>query len=143
MSAVDFRRRDLAKIHAAKKELGLDDDAYRDVLRGATGKTSSAEMTAGQRFQVILALQKLGAKPTAKAHPGRPVRPQADKAALIGKIEAQLADAKRPWAYAHAMAKRMFQVDQVQWCDPDQLRRLVAALAYDARRQEQKPGSAP
>jgi phage gp16-like protein len=134
MTAEGMRRGDLARIHLAKKDLGLDDDAYRDVLKSVTGKTSAAELSSAERFQVILAMGKLGAKVTSTPFPGRPVRPQADKAGLIRKIEAQLAEAKRPWSYAHAMAVRMFKVDQVQWCDADQLRRLVAALAYDAKR---------
>ncbi len=135
MSIDSVRRADLSRIHIAKKEAGLDDESYREVLRGVTGKSSAAEMSFRERFQVLQALEKLGAKSAAKKpFPGRPVRPVPDKAELIAKIEAQLAEAKRPWGYAHAMARRMFQLDQVQWCDPDQLRRIVAALTYDARR---------
>ena len=132
------RKKDLARIHLAKKELGLEDEAYRDLLKGTTGRTSSADLSAKERWQVLMAMAKLGAKAAAEPYPGRPARPRADKEALIGKIEAQLAEAKRPWAYAHAMALRMFKVNQVQWLDADQLHRLVAALAYDAKRQESR-----
>lgn len=39
------RRRDmLAKVHIAKKDLGLDDDAYRDLLERVTGKRSAGEL---------------------------------------------------------------------------------------------------
>ena len=40
---------DLAKIHIAKKELGLSDDVYRDILRSRFGKTkdSAAKLTPG------------------------------------------------------------------------------------------------
>ncbi len=138
MSQASFRSKDLARIHLGKKQVGLDDEAYRELLKGVTGKTSAADLDFRQRFQVIQALEKLGAKPPAKAFPGKPARPAAGKDALVAKIEAQLAEAKRPWAYAHGMAKRMFQVDQVQWCDADQLRRIVAALNYDAKRREAK-----
>lgn len=136
MNPEALRRKDLARIHLAKKEVGLDDDAYRELLKGTTGKTSAADLTNRGRWQVLQALAKLGAKAAAEPFPGRPARPRPDKAGLIEKIEAQLADAKRPWAYAHAMAQRMFRVDQIQWCDADQLRRIVAALAYDAKRRE-------
>lgn len=134
MTGDAFRRRDLAKIHLAKKELGLQDDAYRELLKGVTGKTSSADLTATERMELIRSLEKLGAKSTAKPYPGRPPKPKADVASLTRKIEAQLTEAKRPWAYANAMAKRMFGVEMVQWCDADQLGRIVAALTYDARR---------
>lgn len=132
-----LRKRDLARIHLAAKEAGLDDDAYRDVLKGATNKTSSRDLTARERFQVLLALSKLGAKSAMpKSFPGRPAAGGLDRDPLIRKIEAQLAEASRPWEYAHSMARHMFGVDLVQWCNADQLRSIVAALTYDARRHK-------
>lgn len=133
-----LRSKDLARIHLAKKELGLDDDSYRDLLVSLTGKSSSAELDARQRWTVLKELGRLGAKSGGeqKHYPGRPARQKPSKESLISKIEAHLADAQRPWAYANGMAKRMFKVDQVQWCDEDQLRRIVAALEYDKKRRE-------
>jgi phage gp16-like protein len=129
------RNKDLARIHIAVHELGLDDETYRDLLRSTTGKGSAGELDARERWRVLVALSKAGAKSAAR-YPGRPAQQRPGKEALLGKVEALLADAKRPWAYAHAMARRMFKVDQVQWCDADQLHRLVAALEYDQRRRE-------
>ena len=143
MSLEAARRKDLARIHLGKKQVGLDDEAYRDLLKSLTGKISAAALNFRERNQVITALETLGAKSPAKAFPGRPAPQRGGKDALIQKIEAQLTEAKRPWAYAHAMAKRMFQVDQVHWCDADQLRRIVAALNYDARRQKPSPAVTP
>ena len=129
------RTKDLARIHLAKKELGLEDDTYRELLKNLTGKSSAGDLGPGQRWKLLQELASMGAKSGSQAHPGKPVATgQRAKDPLISKIEAQLAEAKRPWSYAHAMAKRMFQVDQVQWCDADQLRRIVAALNYDAKR---------
>lgn len=53
----------------------------------------------------------------------------------LRKIEAQLADAKRPWAYVDAIARRMFGVARVGFCDPSQLGKIIAALAIDAKRR--------
>ena len=58
----------------------------------------------------------------------QPDPPPPEKARLLYKIESLLARSDRPWTYANAMAKRMFNLDLIQWCDPDQLRRIVAAL---------------
>lgn len=135
--AESLRKKDLARIHCAKKDLGLDDDTYRAMLRDLTGKETAAVLDARQRWAVLQALDRAkGGKP---AHPGKPAPQGPGKDALLSKIEAHLADAKRPWAYAHALAKRMFRRDQVQWCDADQLRRLVAALEYDQRRRNERP----
>lgn len=143
MIATDTSRRaDLARIHMAKKELGLDDEAYRELLKGLTGKVSAGDLDHRQRFQVLKAMANLGAKPAAKSspYPGRPMMVPAESEALIRKIEAQLTEARRPWAYAHATAKRMFGKDQVQFCAPDQLRRIIAAFTYDALRHGRNTG---
>jgi phage gp16-like protein len=137
-----FRRGDLARIHMAKKELGLDDEAYRDLLKGITGKESAANLDARERILVLQAMTRLGAKSTAKHQPfpGRPALVPIDSAGLISKIEAQLAEAKRPWEYAHATARHMFGKDKVQFCEPDELRRIVAAFTYDALRNGRYTG---
>lgn len=47
-------------IHVGKKQLGLDDDLYREVLESCTGKTSSKEMTLGQLESVLDRMKQLG-----------------------------------------------------------------------------------
>lgn len=134
----DLRRKQLARIHAAKKALALDDDAYRAVLRRVTGVASSADMSTAQRNQVIAEFTRLGFKAAGqqsrrRVFAGKPKR--TTEVPLLRKAEALLADAGREWAYAHGMAKRMFQVTRVEWLNPDQLHRLVAALQIDAKRR--------
>ena len=63
--------------------------------------------------------------------------PKAYLLALIGG-SALLADGKKPWAYAHAMAKRMFGVDRVEWLSDEHMHKLVAALQIAANRQKAK-----
>lgn len=46
----------LAKIHIAKKQLGIEDDEYRDILQNATGKRSSALMDEREIIKAIRAL---------------------------------------------------------------------------------------
>ncbi|WP_371319715.1 phage protein GemA/Gp16 family protein, partial [Pseudomonas aeruginosa] len=52
------------------------------------------------------------------------------------KITALLASAHRPWSYADHMARRMFQVERVEWLDDSQLYRLMQALIIDRSRHE-------
>lgn len=49
----------LAKIHVLKKQAGLDDESYRDLLERETGLRSSADMTDDQHLKVIGALDRL------------------------------------------------------------------------------------
>lgn len=56
----DQRRRELAAIHTAKKQLGLDDDTYRAMLAAETGKRSAGDLDAGERARVIERLRQAG-----------------------------------------------------------------------------------
>lgn len=141
------RRRDLAAIHQLKKELHQDDETYRTMLERVTGSRSSADLDAAQRRAVIAELHRLagrteeGAKRRARflrITAGKPTKIAPDKVALVGKVEALLATAERPWAYAHGLAKRMFGAVRLEWCKPDQLHRLIAALEIDAKRRAKR-----
>jgi phage gp16-like protein len=65
---------------------------------------------------------------------GRPHN--ASRSPQIRKIEAMLAAAGRTWAYADAIAQRMFHVDRVTFCSAEQQGKLIAALSYDQKRRE-------
>ncbi|WP_417423568.1 gp16 family protein [Hoeflea sp.] len=53
----------LAKLHIAKKQLGLDDDTWRDLLVRVAGKPSSRDMSDGERGRVLDELKRQGFKP--------------------------------------------------------------------------------
>lgn len=61
-----------------------------------------------------------------------------DKGRMLKKIEAMLAEGKRPWAYAHNMSKKMFRVDRIEWCPPKQMHAIVSAMMIDAIRHGRK-----
>lgn len=133
-SADALRKNELAKIHLAKKQLALEEDEYRAIMRSVTGKQSAGDLDWQGRKKLLDHFKKLGFKVVAKT--GGRARPDvaASRQRLIGKIEALLAEAKRPWAYADAMAKRICKVDSIQFCMPAHLVKIVAALSYDAKR---------
>ena len=129
------RNLQLSKIHIAKKDLGLDDETYRALLARVAGVRSAKDLTPRQIGAVLAEFARLGweSKPTKKQGRKAPTAAP-DRVKLVGKIEAFLAEAKRSWAYADGMALRMFKVERVEWLDPQQLQKVVAALTYDARR---------
>ncbi|SDI84050.1 Mu-like prophage protein gp16 [Pseudomonas flavescens] len=124
------------KIQIARRQLGLDDDAYYAILARVAGVKSSTDLTPGQVGRVLAELERLGFKPkTAAKRTDRPKpKPSSDRKSQVGKIEALLAEANRPWSYADAMAQHMFKVERVEWLDGDQLTRMIAALIYNAKR---------
>lgn len=149
------RNPELAKIHIAKKDLGLSDEEYRDVISSvAPGKTSSAKLNTKERLALLERFGELGFKGKSKpkrrsrkqtpSYPGRPQNMDrgGSRANYMSKIEAYLAQRGLPWSYADSMAKRICRnadgqpIERVALCPPDQLRKLVAAFEYHVNRKK-------
>ena len=145
--AAALRRKDLAKIHVlANKQLGLDEGTYRALLQRVTGKSSAAVLDARARQAVIRELVRLAgdgerSMRNSTTLSDAPLNVREEVAAMVGKVGAILADAKRSWAYAHGLAQRMFHVARVEWLRADQLHRLIAALAIDQKRRHAREGT--
>lgn len=133
------RQKMLSKIHIGKKQLGLDDDVYRDLLVQATGKRSCKDMTDNELAAVLNLLQQkgFGADAGAKGYQHTLLH-FAEHGAMMRKIGALLTQMGKSWAYAHGIARKMFGVETVQRCDGEQMRKVLAALNYQARREAQK-----
>ena len=137
----DSRARELALIHIAKKELGLDDDTYRDCLEAQGGVRSAADLTALGRAKVLRHFERCGWHPP-RPRKARPVwqkcpKPSQGRGPMITKIDALLYEAGRDRTYAMGMIKQMFgpgAPDRLEWATPEQLHKVVAALVYDAKR---------
>lgn len=130
-----LRTRELAAIHVAKRQLALDDDTYRDMLWAVARVRSAKDLDFAGRKRVLDHLRAVGfkaAKPR-RAFPGRPHN--CDQHPQLRKIEALLADARRPWSYADGMAKRMYGKERVAFCDPAKWQGLIAALVKDQARR--------
>jgi phage gp16-like protein len=120
------------------------------MLRTIGRVDSAADLGAEGRQQVIAHLKACGFKPKASAYNARrsahSIRSDwdwvnnaaPDRQAMLRKIAVMLKDAEREKAYADGIAKNMFQIERVEFCAPDQLRRIVSALVYDQRRRAEK-----
>lgn len=130
-TATDIRKRELAMIHVAKSQLGLDDDTYRAMLWTVARVKSAADLDWAGRKKVLDHLKAGGFK--IKSRPA----PAANKAGLVSAVRASLiACGNKPDAYADGMARHMFKVERFEWCDPAQLRKIIAALGYQQKRAE-------
>ena len=142
-----YRRSILAAIHvlAGPKHLALEKELYRDVVERVSGEHGKGVRSAGdcdvlQLEAIVKELRRLTGSTTGSAQIGRewPERPKGELSPQMGKIEALLADAGRQWAYAHAIAKRVCKVDKLEWCTPDQLQKVIAAMQADANRRAKR-----
>jgi len=146
----DQRRKDLAVIHLAAKALGLDRETYEQMLFTLARVKSAADLNFEGRRAVIEHLRARGFKPSPRpspggrgGHPGRPANmDNPDRGPSLRKIEALLADAGRPWAYADGMARKMFHVEKIAWCEADQLHSIIGALMIDQKRRRDRAAKA-
>jgi len=128
----DTRKTDLAKIHIARQQLCLDDESYRAMLWTIARVESAKDLDAAGRRAVLDHLRSRGFKPRKKAR----TTPSYSRKALVKKIQALMLSHGFSDDYIDGMARKMFQVDRYEWCEPGQLWRLVAALNYHIKRQE-------
>jgi len=113
-----------------------------------TGKRSAADINGAELSALLDDLRKLatGKRSGRSYHHGRPsmlwrkdLKPEEqNKLSIMRSIEAHLAVHKRPWAYVHAMAERMFGVKRIEWLKPSDLNKVNIALIYDARRRAKR-----
>lgn len=131
----------MAKIHIAKKDLGLDDGTYRDVLWRVTGQRSCKDMTIAQLQDVVKDMEKSGFKPKSAPKHGKKPSVVGKREPLMGKIHAMLTDMGLHWNYAHGMADKMFSIKRLQWLNDSQLYKLTQALSVHQKREARKAAS--
>lgn len=128
----------MAKVHIGKKDLGLDDGTYRDVLWRVTGKRSCKDMTIAQLQDVVKDMEASGFKPKAAPKHGKNPSVVSKREPLMGKIHAMLTDMGLHWNYAHGMADSMFKIKRLQWLNDSQLYKLTQALSVHQQREAKK-----
>ncbi len=128
-----MRRRLIAMLHVARKELALDEDTYRAILERVTGKRSARELTAAQLGQVVDALKERGFTPKRTA-------PRSKKAHVrkVWALWGQLGDdgllRKTGGASLRAFVKRMTGVEDPEWLSPEQANVVIEAIKSWRRR---------
>lgn len=121
------RLRDLALIHLAKQQLGLDDDTYRALLENVAGVRSARELDAAGRAAVLARLREHGFRPFA----GTAARRGTPQARYIRWLWSRLVNAGRlprdaqigAWLKAHT---RRWHPRGIGWARPESLPRDVA-----------------
>lgn len=131
---------DLAKIHIAKKELGLTDEVYRDILKARFRKDSSAKLTPSQAFALIRHFERLGWKPSRQPTlPGMniPSDPQSKKIlALWIELHQQKVVRDNSDRALMAFVKRQTGKDHLKWCTPYDKNTVIEALKDWAKREK-------
>lgn len=153
----------LAKIHIAKKELGWSDDMYRDILQARYKKDSSAKLTRFEGEDLLGHFKGLGFKVRRSGNRGDTIPNQTAESGHVPSIPSSPRPFKTSATYERPMArkvvaiwvnlalsgklrnssdvalqsyvKRMTGVDNLAWCDEQQLWTLIEALKKWAKRE--------
>jgi phage gp16-like protein len=130
-----------AVLHIAKVQLGMSEEAYRDML-DSVGCRSSVELDFSKYAQIMDRLKVAGFKHVhASAKRSGMHRPASeDKKEMLSKIEAILSDLGLSWAYADGIAKHMFGIELVRWTDNNQTYKILQALIYHQSRRKPEAG---
>ena len=130
------RRAALAKIHIAKKQLGLEEETYRAMLQEVAGVDSAADLDMRGLGEVLDHLADRGAKFASRGRKSGSFTPHRSKRRLLWKIYQLLGD--RPQKYAAAILRNQGGPDALEWATPTQLHKVVAALEYDRKRKARR-----
>jgi phage gp16-like protein len=151
-----MRKRIIAKIHVAKKQLSLDDDEYRGLIAGATnGKAESCkDCDESELEQILQLMERRGFTPVIKAPSEKPKvrlsprtrdKPKGDHE-QIDKIRAMWIDLanqgiirNRSDDACQAFAKRLTKVDRLEWLNTKQCSTVLAALNAMAKQEPTEP----
>lgn len=135
--ATRISREQVRKIQAVRHARKIDDETWADMKR-SVGVASTLDLTQGQYRDLMRRLtdgwvkKPGGTSPKRRAALGRWMNidemPEGRRP-LLRKLMALLLDGGKTWAYADGIARKMYGVDRVEWCDPHQLHGVVQALS--------------
>lgn len=112
-------RATLAAIHVAKKQLGLDDETYRDLLQRVTGKRSAGELTEAEAGRVLEEMRGKGFERGVRTAPAGAMKldgPYAAKLRALWITGWNLGVTNdRTDAALVAFVKRQTGIDHVSW----------------------------
>lgn len=125
------RNTDLAKIHIARQQLGMNDDDYRAMLLTIGRVKSSAQLDVYGRSRVLAHLASLGWKPSPRGKPRRAVsaQPQDKKIrALWLELAVKGAVRDRSEDALLSYVRRLTGCDRLEWITSKQASIVIESL---------------
>jgi len=123
----------LAKVHIAKKDLGLDDETYRVIVQRVTGHASSGECTSQQLDRLLAEFRRLGWTPRPKGSKPKSKSPRVRKIWALwgqmcrdGLVEAASRAEQR--TALRTFVKRMTGVADPEWLKTHQASQVIEGL---------------
>jgi len=129
-------------VHVARRELAIDEDAWRALLRNRFKVESSADLSLDGLDRLLQHLKSCGFKvrPNPKKTLATPHKELAlSKQAIEAKIACQLKALGKEWPYAHGVARRLFPDSSAfEFLSVAQLGQVSSALERTIRYRSQR-----
>lgn len=133
----ELRRKQLvAKVKIAQKQLGLDDDTYRDLLQNVTDKRSAAKLKVWELDNVLKRMCQQGFKPSKPKRAGNRAQADDDQSKLIRSLWIRLHEAEKVRdpsevalvSWAKGQFKSSHEIEALQWLNSQQKSKLIESL---------------
>ena len=135
------RRGLYALVHCAKKELGLDDGAYRAALEQVAGKSSSKDLSDAELGRVVEHFKRIGWRPKSGGDFNK--NPSVRKVWAIWAELGKLGALHTPTpAGLRAFCKNLVGVENPSWMSPEQLNKVIESLKVWQKRARKGKGGA-
>lgn len=133
------KQRLIQLIHIARSDLQMDEDTYRQMLQGLTGKASTKGMDTTQLNSVLESMKKKGfrIKPAGKARSGLPMdtHPQSNKIRALWLEMAAAGVVRDSSEQALALwVKRETGISALRWLSNEQASSVIEKLKKWQRR---------
>lgn len=128
-------------VHVARRDLGMDESTYRDILRMHFKVASCSDLSIDGLDRLVKHLKSCGfvVKPNPKKKLATPHKGLAvNKQDIEAKIAVQLKALGKEWPYAHGVARRICpKVSAFEFLSVEQLGHVSSALDRTIRYRQQ------
>lgn len=136
MGTAVSRKKLLAQLHIARKDMALEEESYRALLYRVTGQTSAKELTDAQMKAVISEFERLGWNKERFKRFAAGNRPDIRKVfAIWGSLRDHL-ECRGSRAGLRAFVERQIGVSDPNFLNPAQARQMIEALKAMQRRMK-------
>lgn len=129
-------QRKLLKV--AVRKLDMAEPAYRDLLMRYGGCRSSKDLERDDFQKIIAQLEARGFRKEIKDGEGKAAHPTDSRRNVIRKTGECLRALKMPWRYADEIAKRMWKIQKLEWCTPQQIYHVNGELIRQLERRTER-----
>jgi hypothetical protein len=124
------RRALLAQVHIARKELGIQEEDYRDMLRAEFGPATAADLSIGELEKLVERFHQKGwPRSSAPRSAFRAPRSADQASALKERIGQMILPTDFDETRLRGLVRKVCGVEDLRWCkDAVRLKRLIATI---------------